>query len=747
MSRRLGTSLMTTARADSQHRSRPLQTVLHSRSPIVSGFLLLLILSGLGLRLWFVSVNQLDPQYASTDDSDYFRRAFTFATTGRYVDDFWCIRPPLHVLFFALMLHLSALTGVAEGLLLIRAMQVILLVLTIPIGYDLARRLFNQRAGLCFATILAVWFPLVELPAHLYSEPLFVFFFITHLWLLVYWRDTGRWYLLAGSGVALALTTLTRSQALYAAAFVVLYLLLETNDEQWTTHREPGRWLRSATAWLSSFRRRSWVAARWSAIFLVAFVLTIVPWTIRNYLVYNQPILIDTTGPTLLWLRVSQVPNGTDLLLSMSQVERYDFVRTDLRRIVREDVGEFWRLVWIDAWQNFHPIWKAQFIEDFFAQDYFYVRPLREFWAVGLLGDLIWFVFTIGGLAALAAPFREGAFRVVALAWIAYMLVAVTVWHPEPRYLLPIWLILALYGAWALANMGVFGRMLARQRWHGAIGLALIVGFLVLCLSFRNYPQVLARGFQREWHLAAGTRAYVVGDFATAERELRTALGAQPDFVETRAGLAMAFIVQGKYPEARAILRDGEAQQLDLARGVLAQAEGNVDVAATFFANAENRASEDIQRIAQTWLSPPATNALRTGAGFDLGYLTGFSRSEHLEQPGGGTLTYRWLEGQGQIRLPLPQLLAPDDTIVLDLAAGRPEGTTLHVQFRTDKQQTLHVAGGQWRRYRLLLPESQVGQKQLVLKLSAPGFIPAHRFSGSTDFRSLGIMVRSVQVE
>lgn len=731
----------------SQRGSSALWTALCSRTFLTGSFLAFLVLLGLVLRIWFVSVNQLDPQYASTDDSDYFRRAFRFATTGHYVDDFWSIRPPLHVLFFALMLRISALTGVAEGLLLIRSVQVLLLVLTIPIGYDLARRLFNRRAGLIFAAILAVWFPLVELPAHLFSEPLFFFFLITHLWLLVAWRDRRRWYLLAGSGMALALAALARSQALYAATFVVLYLLLDALGAR-TRRDDP-----HAAPMLARSRsvlRRLWPAfARRSAIFLCACVLTITPWTIRNYLAYGHPILIDTTGPTILWLRVSQIDNGTDLLRSMPQSERYEFVRADLRRIIREDPGEFWRLVWINAWQNFHQIWKAQFIEDFFHQDYFYVRPLRAFWVPGLFGDLAWFIFTIGGLAALAAPAREGAFRVIALAWLAYMLAVVTAWHPEPRYLLPIWLILALYGAWALANPKVLWGLLARQRLHGLLALTLVASFLALCLSFRNYPQLITRGFQREWHLAAGTRAFVAGNFATAEAELRVALQAQPDFIESRAGLTMILIAQGKYQEAEALLHgeDDDAQQFDLARGVLAQARGHTASARALFADAENRSSEDIQAIARTWLHPPATRSLQLGTGFDLGYITGFSHSENLEHPGGGGFTYRWLEGQGQIVLTLPQPLTDASVIALRMAAGRPEGTRLRVDAGADEPQTLHVAGNQWRTYHLLLPDSLAGSEQLTLNLSAPTFIPAHRFPGSTDFRALSVMIAAVQVE
>src|SRR4029453_12356040 len=75
--------------------------------------LLLLVLVGVALRLWLISFTPLDPSFSTADDGDYYQRAFRFAVTGQYLDDGWLIRPPLHVLFFALWLRLARL-GVEE---------------------------------------------------------------------------------------------------------------------------------------------------------------------------------------------------------------------------------------------------------------------------------------------------------------------------------------------------------------------------------------------------------------------------------------------------------------------------------------------------------------------------------------------------------------------------------------------------------------------------------------------------------
>ena len=84
----------------------------------------------------------------------------------------------------------------------------------------------------------------------------------------------------------------------------------------------------------------------------------------------------------------------------------------------------------------------------------FFTRPLSETAAIGLIGDAMWLVATGAGLWGLAGALREGLHnRLFFLAWIGYSLLTVLIFHVEPRYLLPLWTLLALYGAGTLANV------------------------------------------------------------------------------------------------------------------------------------------------------------------------------------------------------------------------------------------------------------------------------------------------------
>ncbi len=702
---------------------------------------LALMLLGLALRLWFMRVNAIDPRFSTADDGDYYQRALRFALTGVYMDDFWLIRPPLHVFLFAGVLRVSvALGNLPLGVTLIRCVQIVLILLCIPIGYDIARRLFNVRAGLILALLLAIWFPLVELPIHTYSEGLFTFLLLLHLWLLLCWRADRRWPWLAAAGATLGLTALTRSPALYASAFVVLWLLLETLDEQRRRPDAPaqplGALVRQRVLWCCCVQR--------SLAFLVALVVVVGPWTIRNYLVYERLILIDTLGPPNLWLDLQpDRRRNVARLQSVPQADRQAFAMAELKQILSADPL---RLVQ-NAWPNFRHIWKAQFVEDYFVKQNFYTRPLREMSLLGFLGDGLWLMFTLVGLMALAAPLWEGAFRWLLLGWLGYTILTVLLLHVEPRYLLPIWLVLMLYAAWAVSDPASMLRMLRQQRWHGALAMLLVTIFVALFISYRDYPGLLARGLQREWHYHAGARAYTQGDYDTAVQALQRMVVADPRSIDGRIDLARTLLAQARYDEALTVLGNSTANRAMLLRAAIARAQGQHEQAARLFRIAGRWRGENIQDLALKWLQPPPTTHLVLGNDQDYGYIQGFSASEQVPQPDGRGLTYRWLLRHGQIVLPLPAPLGNHSLVALRMAGGPIEATPLRLRFESGHQLSFPVTSGAWRVYQILTPSVLAGQAQLRLMLDAPAFIPVLLDMSNNDMRSLSLMISEVQVK
>lgn len=709
--------------------SRELTDMVGSRvSPMTATYaiLALLVVAGIAVRLWFISVNPLDPRYSNADDGDYYRRALRFAVTGAYVDDAWLIRPPLHVFFFALWMRLALILGVPQlGLLFIQLAQTALAVGMILIGFALARRLFaSTRAGLLFAGFLALWYSLAEHTTVLFSEHLYLFCFLLHLWFLMRYDQGSRLSDLALAGMALGAAALTRSPALYAVVFVVGWLIV-----------------RALTVGASGGVSR-WQAAtstvKPSLIVVAACLAVIAPWTARNYLTYGHLIPVDTLGQINLWLDLDDMARrnaNIDTLQRMPQSERHIYALERAREILAADPLRPFR----SMWDTFRHIWKAQFIEDYFVKRGFFTRPLRETAPLGLIGDLMWLVCTITGLAGLAGRAREGIhFRLFFLAWIGYSLLTVLIFHVEPRYLLPLWMMIALYGA------GMLGAQWNGVRWtpHLAVQVVVVAAFFWLLLTYRDYPAIIASGIARERAMITGMSAYRSGDYAAAERAFRAALTAQPHFVDAQVHLALALKAQGRYEEALAALQRKSSRRAELVFGALLREIGIPAQAAPILTYIETTAGEAIQQWALRWLRPPPVEILAVGNGLDMGYLTGFSPAEQNATGG-----FRWLEGRGMIVLPLEESLRDDAVIILSMTGGEAEATTpLTVRIGNGATWTVPVVRGQWRRYHLLAPSGSVEERRIVIELRAPTFVPARLDPASNDARALSLRLSRVQV-
>ncbi|GAB4108862.1 MAG: glycosyltransferase family 39 protein [Roseiflexaceae bacterium] len=736
----MGQTTTITARAAAPATARRLSGVIAQHWPLI-----LIVLVGLGLRLWMLSVNTLDPRFSNADDGDYYRRALRFAVTGQYIDDSWLIRPPLHVLFFALWLKVALWLGQPQlGVALVQAAQVVFSLLMVLLGYGVARRIFASRAaGLLFAGFLSCWFPLVEQPTVLFSELLYLLLFLLHVWLLLRYDANGRWHELALSGLALGAAALTRSPALYSLAFVGLWLLARQWDQRHTAQNDQPTPPGSGFLVLGSLRPvlGSWflVLRTWFVV-AVCCLAVVLPWTLRNYLVYQRLIPVDTLGQINLWLDLDAVAKRNEhieTLRRMPQADRATYAMARAREILAEDPLKPFR----GMWPTFQHIWKAQFVEDYYVKQSFFGRPLRPVAGLGLLGDLLWLVFTVAGLAALVGPLREGLrHRLFVLAWVGYSLLTVLLFHVEPRYLVPLWTLIGLYGAGALARLPALRK--ARPGLPALLlPLAVTVAFAALLLSYRDYPAIIARGTAREAAMAAGERAYTAGDYPAAALAYREALAAQPNFVDAQVGQALALLAQGQLDEAEAALAKANSRQALLVSGAVARAQGRSEEAAGRLSQAEEIAGEDMQRWSLRWLRLPPQTALRLGEGLDLGYIAGFSGGEY--GPTGG---FRWLEGRGRVELPLAGPLRPGATVELRLGGGWLPATPLELRVADGPLLRLEVPRGGWRVYRVPVPDSQLDQPHLRISLQAPTFVPALVMPESDDARALSLMVSDVRI-
>jgi 4-amino-4-deoxy-L-arabinose transferase-like glycosyltransferase len=156
-----------------------------------------------------------------------------------------------------------------------RALSALLGVVTVVLIAYLGRAVWGRRTGLVAGGIAAVFPPLVALNASLLSEALFLpleLAFALTLVMLARHPDRTRWALAAGAACALAALTRAVADAWMLIALAVIL-----------TAAVPGA--------------RKWRSA---AAAIAAFVIVLVPWTIRNAAVLHALVPISTeSGYTL----------------------------------------------------------------------------------------------------------------------------------------------------------------------------------------------------------------------------------------------------------------------------------------------------------------------------------------------------------------------------------------------------------------------------------------------------------------
>ncbi len=174
--------------------------------------------------------------------------------------------PPLHPYLVATSLELPG------GRTAAKAVQSLLGALLVLPVWAIGQRAFDRRAGLAAAALAAFFPELVWQSVHLWSEPLFMALLWGAIALLLVADATSRAAAAGMAGVLLGLAALTRDPALYFAPL--------------------------AAGWLLARRPRAW---RPVAALLMAVVLTILPWTVRNWMRYDAFIPVSLMGARTLW--------------------------------------------------------------------------------------------------------------------------------------------------------------------------------------------------------------------------------------------------------------------------------------------------------------------------------------------------------------------------------------------------------------------------------------------------------------
>jgi hypothetical protein len=165
----------------------------------------------------------------------------------------------------------------ARGLIVLKLVQVLASLIVGGTTMALARELFDRRVALAAGFAWAVYLPLAAYTSLLWPETLFLALFLPALWVLVravrHPREATAAWMLAGSGALLGLALLLKESVLFLVPLLAVGLLLSSTVSR-------GR----------AFAR--------AAVFGLAVVTVVSPWTVRNYDVYERFAPVGSTlGP------------------------------------------------------------------------------------------------------------------------------------------------------------------------------------------------------------------------------------------------------------------------------------------------------------------------------------------------------------------------------------------------------------------------------------------------------------------
>lgn len=239
----------------------------------------LIALGGLALRLVYVLL--LTRGLHDSGDSEFFHRIAGLIGDGRgFVEPIGLaltgdVRPTaLHPPLYPGLLGLFSWLGVGSYL----GQRVIGCLIgagvVVCVGL-LGRRVGGARVGLIAAALAALYPVLIGADGAVMSESLYGLFVV--LALLAAYRvvdrpTVGRAVLL---GAVVALAALTRAEALALLAFAVV----------------PAAWIGSGGSWRA--------AVRLCAVSVVACVIVLAPWTVRNWSAFDRPVLVSNNSGTL----------------------------------------------------------------------------------------------------------------------------------------------------------------------------------------------------------------------------------------------------------------------------------------------------------------------------------------------------------------------------------------------------------------------------------------------------------------
>lgn len=307
----------------------------------------------LALRLLFVLAYEQFPPLKA-DDAGYDSAGWNLALGKGYLDRFITAEGivtyepliaygPVYPTFLAGTYFLFG-----HSILAVKIIQALIGTATVWILFIVARTAFEERTAL-LASVLAMVHPaLISYTGMLLVETLFAFLLMLAVWAVMVAVRSRYVYVWVCAGIVLGVTVLLRTESLVMVMFLVCVLAWH---------------LKSATN------------LRNTMILVMAAGLIVSVWTVRNYLVFDETILVTANGAQV-WISttgLSEWPNDDEesyksLVQGLSYIERSHVLRREgIRNMLREPIHYlrlcFGRLP--DFWVASHTTYLVGFSDSF----------------------------------------------------------------------------------------------------------------------------------------------------------------------------------------------------------------------------------------------------------------------------------------------------------------------------------------------------------------------------------------------
>lgn len=301
-------------------------------------------------------------------DSDYFDEVARNILAGKghiaydvMGADRQSLMAPLYPAF------LAGLFLFGHSWLAVQLCQSVLGAMTCVLVYLVGKRLANPRVG-CIASLASAMYPfLVVLTRELMSETLFIFVLTAWMWFVA--RQDFESLMTpkrqAISGILQGIFTLIRALTLLLPGWVLVWQALQAR-------RIGGKVLRA------------------SSVMVIFFVLTLIPWTIRNYVVHNAFVPVATEGGEMLWIFKVKlkglVPPTDEPYLprewyALPEAERSSLAMRETWRVFTEQPVKFIKNAFVGSLALFRP---------FNPTDEHFNLPLGVLLPTALVGAVLW---------------------------------------------------------------------------------------------------------------------------------------------------------------------------------------------------------------------------------------------------------------------------------------------------------------------------------------------------------------------